>query len=189
MCYFFFLLVDLPLNQPPKRGGHAYDLPALFVGKRACCFWPTVLQEEWAGKSFYCRQNKYRAQKLFLGLNSVILSPPDCRKTSDRNQFCNFDTGRLFSRHLFWMKQGKSTAKMGAGIYSVIFDRKLLQKKGLRINWAIISETIVSMTVCCSVDNLKSLGRSQAWPPPAPQKKDMHMIYWKSFFLQNWGGR
>ena len=36
----------------------------------------------------------------------------------------------FFSRDLFWMKQGKSTAKTGVGIYSVLFfDRIITAKK------------------------------------------------------------
>ena len=30
--------------------------------------------------AYYCHQNKYQAQHLFLGINSVSLSPPDCLK-------------------------------------------------------------------------------------------------------------
>ena len=57
------------------------------------------LSECW---QYYCHQNKYRAQKLFLGINSIILSPPD------RNQFGNFGTGGVpVCRDLFWMNQGK----------------------------------------------------------------------------------
>ena len=45
------------------------------------------------------------------------------------------------------MKQGKQIrAKVGAGITSVMFGRKLQQKKARGINWGIInSETIVSV--------------------------------------------
>ena len=65
-------------------------------------------------------------------------------KKSNRNEICNLGTGEFFFPEFCsgWNKV-KSTAQIGTGINSVIFDQKITARKVWGINWAILSETIV----------------------------------------------
>ena len=61
---------------------------------------------------YYCHQNRYRAQKLFLGINSVILSPPDYRKRNPTGiNLVIWAQGDAFCRDLFWIKPGKNYSR------------------------------------------------------------------------------
>ena len=51
-------------------------------------FWKTLSSRSlrWFSGPYYCHLNKYRAQDLFLGINLVILSPPDLPQKKFRPQ-------------------------------------------------------------------------------------------------------
>ena len=67
-------------------------------------------------RDYHGHQNKYRAQKLFLGINSVIFDWKITANNSDPDKFGNFGTGEFFlSSDLFWMKQGKKYSRNWCG--------------------------------------------------------------------------
>ena len=66
-------------------------------------FWRTI---------YYCHQNKYQAQQIFCGINSVIHHCKITAINTGRNHFCNFgvgdSVGSVFCRDLFWMKRSRT---------------------------------------------------------------------------------